>query len=248
MIASCTLEKSDSDSSMTDRRTKLEGTHSPASVTSTMMFAEKNQSLNDGKVPFLDTTGSNACSSTDPCTKAGVDNDESADNNGASRSVRFCRTITVRRTRSCLDYTRRQIKACWYQRWEIDEIRSNCAKDLQRWSKRCNGENDNDKDETETDDEPCCCLRGLESYEPLAKKRKRRLRTKAAFAVFDIEDGGGDDAAIAAYYSAVTSRCQILANVVGLRDQREAESFYIENENENEVGLVDDQETNNPMA
>jgi len=43
-----------------------------------------------------------------------------------SKTVRFSRKVKVRKTRSHLDYTPRQIKNCWYQQYEIDKIKDSC--------------------------------------------------------------------------------------------------------------------------
>ena len=64
-------------------------------------------------------------------------------------------------------------------------------------------------------------MRGLESYEPIALTRKKRLRRKATRIVFEMEDTGGDATTIANYYIAVTKHCAVIAHHVALQDARE---------------------------
>jgi len=65
-------------------------------------------------------------------------------------------------------------------------------------------------------------MRGLESYEPLAYERKKRLRLKASQIVFDIEDDGGDELTIAEYYYAITKKHALVAHIIALQDERDA--------------------------
>jgi len=50
--------------------------------------------------------------------------------------VRFSRRVKVRKTRSHLDYTPHQIKNCWYQQYEIDQIKSNCLYEIKQFQKQ----------------------------------------------------------------------------------------------------------------
>lgn len=203
---------------------EFETTDSPQSVTSLLS--------SDG-VPFLDIDYINDCptAATEPCIKAKVDecddddDDDTQENNGvdegsSSLSVHFCRTITVRGTYHHRNYSRREKVACWYQPWELAERKKGCIKQIERW------QNDG---EDQTDDESYCS-RGLESFEPMATRRKRKLRRKAQNTVFAKQYVGADDMIIAKDYLAVTSRSQMLANIVGLRDQLEAESCYCDDD------------------
>jgi len=70
------------------------------------------------------------------------------------------------------------------------------------------------------------CMRGLESYEPLAYERKKRLRNKASQIVFDIEDDGGDELTIAEYYYAITKKYALVAHIIALQDERDAIATY----------------------
>eukprot|EP00536_Pseudo-nitzschia_multiseries_P000424 jgi/Psemu1/300049/fgenesh1_kg.5_\ len=113
-------------------------------------------------------------------------------------SVSFSRNVTIRQTLHHLNYTSHEINECWYKPWEIDEIRAECIRDIERWLNRDVGIEDD-----KTDCGEPCCLRGLESYEPKTYRRKHRLRQRAAKAVFDIENNGGDSTTIANMYSAL---------------------------------------------
>lgn len=179
------------------------------------------------------------------------------------RKVRFSRKVVVRNTRSHHDYTPRQIKNCWYQQYEIEVVRDECLRDIQRnqkWKKKkmkqlrklqqhqheeqeeflpsssssslsslCDdttNKSNVDKLYTTTvdsdDGSGVVCMRGLESYEPVALKRKKQLRMKATRIVFDVEDDGGDDLTIAEYYTSVTQHCVVVAHLVALQDERDA--------------------------
>ena len=145
--------------------------------------------------------------------------------------VRFARSVTVRFTRSHHDYTPRQIKDCFYQDYELREIRAKCGEDLQRFrNTKENGADDDLQDANiygDNDDEnDTCCIRGLEIYEDSLYRRKRMLRAKAANRVFDAEDDGCDEITIANEYSEVAARSQTWANIVGLRDQRDAAAIH----------------------
>lgn len=181
------------------------------------------------------------------------------------RVVRFSRKVTVREVRSHHDYTPRQIKKCWYQEDEVDQIKLKCLRILKHQEQKQrreqqsiikeeeeeesstsrNNEEDEDEDSINNDidrnfegkenyvvddDEEQqheeYCLRGLESYEPLAYTHRTRLRNKAQQIVFDINDQsyGADycNEMIAEYYSNITSNCSLVAHIIGLQDERDA--------------------------
>ena len=202
------------------RMLEFETTDSSKSVTSLLS--------SDG-VLFLDKDYINDCptAATEPCIKVKADEcdddngNDTQENNGVDEgssplSVHFHRTITIRGTRHHRNYTRHEKIACWYQPWEFAERKENCIQDIKRWQ---------DDGEDQTDDESYCS-RGLESLEPVAARQKRKLRQKTENTVFVNQYIGADDNTIAIDYSALTSRSQMLANFVGLSDQREAESCY----------------------
>jgi hypothetical protein len=145
------------------------------------------------------------------------------DGDGDYSSVRFERSVTIRFTQSHHDYTPREIKDCFYQCYELREIKAKCAEDLRRFRKKENG--DDQADEIYDDDETCY-IRGLETLEEVTHERKHRLRAEAANKVFDAEDDGCDDITIAREYSLVAAQSQTWANIVGLRDQRSRERTH----------------------
>lgn len=91
-------------------------------------------------------------------------------------------------------------------------------------------EDDEEEEVEEEDQHEEYCLRGLESYEPIAYKRKKRLRNKSQQIVFDINDQSyGNDYCnemIAEYYSNITSNCSLVAHIIGLQDERDACAAY----------------------
>mmetsp|Transcript_14612 Transcript_14612/g.30275 ORF Transcript_14612/g.30275 Transcript_14612/m.30275 type:complete len:216 (+) Transcript_14612:2113-2760(+) len=197
-----------------DRRNKLRRTHSPASVVlEAMALANK-----------IESTKISHCVETDW-----------NEDNSETKSVGFSQSVKVRLVRSHSEYTIEQKKACWYEQWEMKEIRSNCVRQIKIARNKLSSTNSNEDGDHQADccddDDDIVCLRGLESYLPLANKQKLRNRREASDMVFDVEDEGGDDVEIARCYSSVTSRSQIWANVVGLRDARDAESVYNESSN-----------------
>jgi hypothetical protein len=193
MIASSEQKNTEPQMDLGNRRSKLERSDSPPSV----------------------ACFPSACSDCE--SLRGDDASETS-----TRSVRFERTVTVRFTRSHRDYTPRQIKDCWYQSYEHQEIKEQCVDDLETaFDREMAG------DEIDENDEKFC-MRGLESYDEVAHKEKHRLRAEAANTVFIAEDDGCDDITIAEEYAEVVARSQTWANIVGLRDQRIAASIHRE--------------------
>ena len=188
------------------------------------------------KLKRTDSPSSIACypSVAPPCSKIEI-GDGDFSKSYYTPAVRFERSVTVRFTRSHHDYTPCQIKDCFYQDYELREIRAKCGEDLRRFrNKKETGGDDDDllaaniygnENEDENDES---CVRGLETYEELASRRKQMLRVKAANRVFDAEDDGCDETTIANEYSKVAARTQTWANIVGLRDQREAAAIHWE--------------------
>lgn len=137
-------------------------------------------------------------------------------------SVRFSNSVTVRLIRTRHEYTPKQIKRSFYQGYEYAEIKRQCYADLGRHTL---GE---DEDEREQEEKGAYCLRGIENFDDWANRQKRRIRDEAAIRVFDVQDLGCDDVAISREYYSVTARSQMWANIMGLRDQRDAISIYAE--------------------
>uniref|UniRef100_A0A7S0XKY1 Uncharacterized protein n=1 Tax=Pseudo-nitzschia delicatissima TaxID=44447 RepID=A0A7S0XKY1_9STRA len=135
-------------------------------------------------------------------------------------SVRFASTVTVRLIRTRHEYTPKQKKRCFYQGHEFQEIKKQCYEDLQRYMLVEDG------DESKREEKGACCLRGLENFDDWASRQKHRIRDEAAFKVFDVQDLGCNDVTISREYYSVTARSQMWANIMGLRDQRDAVSIY----------------------
>jgi len=141
-----------------------------------------------------------------------------------SVSVRFDKRVTVRFTRSHRDYSLIQFRNCWYLEDEVENIQSSNAEALQIEISRKGAP----RRGVEGRSGFLGKLRGLENYDDAAHLQKRLLRARAADRVFDATDEGCDDVTIAKQYSSVTARSQTWANIVGLRDQRDAEFIYNE--------------------
>ena len=193
------------------------------------------------KLEMSDSSHSVSCfpSSTMPCGTTedgdchGNDHCENPENSSTAAteplsvsmlSVRFDRSVIVRFTRSHHDYTARQIKDCWYQSYELRDIKDRCGEDLLKY-KLSEPTNTNNINKSSDNDESFC-MRGLEGYDELAHKQKHRLRAEAASKVFEAEDDGCDEYTIAKEYASVTARSQTWANIIGLRDQRDAQSIH----------------------
>lgn len=187
----------DTKSGKSNRRTKLERTDSPVSITC-----------------FPSATTSSE--KTKNC-----DRDNAAKQ---SMTVRFNHLVHVNVIRSRRDYSLRQIQNCWYQSYELREIKSNCVEDVRKI--RIKEKSIDDQAEIDDDDDETCCIRGLETFKDIvAYNRKQDVRAKAVSKVFDAEDEGYSEIAIAREYSSVAFQSQLWANIVGLRDRRDATSF-----------------------
>jgi hypothetical protein len=207
MVASGELRSNTSDtkSGNSNRRTKLERTDSPVSITCYPSAITPSEKTENG-----DHDGDR----------------DNAENHAAEQpymSVRFKRFAHVCIIPSRRDFSLRQIQSCWYQSHELREIKSKCVEDVRKTrNKEKNGD-----DQAEIDyDDGTCCTRGLETFkDKVAYKRKKQVRAEAATIVFDAEDEGRSEIAIARVYSSVAAQCQTWANIVGLRDERDAVSI-----------------------
>ena len=83
-----------------------------------------------------------------------------------------------------------------------------------------------DQEELEDYENETYCRRGLECFDGASNKHKHQLRAEAANKVFDAQDDGCDEYTIASDYACVTARSQMWANVLGLRDQRDAFAIH----------------------
>lgn len=147
------------------------------------------------------------------------DDDEHCKCEGDRRGVlRFAANDVVRITISRHDYTDAELEASWFQEDEYTEITMQCCKQVRKMEK---GKVFKDKK---------YCSRGLESLTRQAAMDKAYSRRLAFDAVLDEQDeqwqlGVVDEEAIAERYAEVSSSCQLWASVIGLRDQREAETY-----------------------
>ena len=88
-------------------------------------------------------------------------------NKNNKKVVHFSNEVRIRQTKSYHDYTIRQIKACWYQEYEIDKNKLNCIHDIkyklsslqlqqkqkqkQKQKKKDNNNNEEEEEETKED-------------------------------------------------------------------------------------------------
>jgi cell division protein FtsB len=111
-----------------------------------------------------------------------------------------------------MDYTPREVKACWYDEHESHLIMQECLKVIKKMQegKPINGRK--------------YCVRGLDRFAPEAADRRELNKMKAYIAVLEeqnnqLRDGHCDPQAIARRYRAAASkRCQLKAQNVGERD------------------------------
>lgn len=114
--------------------------------------------------------------------------------------------------RSHRDYKPIEIKRCFYQAEELKAITDQCFEDIKRPLF--------EEDQDNQDEAQSYCHRGLECLGEFDRKEKLRLRTEAYNKVFDAQDKGSDEMAIAREYASATFRCQRWAHIMGLRDRR----------------------------
>ncbi len=114
------------------------------------------------------------------------------------------------------DYSSEETKATWCTDEEYRKIIKQCRKQIEKMDK---GEVLKDK---------TYCARGLEANTQMRYIVKLKTRTESINNVLreqerQLNEGTCDEEAIVRVYHQTTSSCQMLANVVGLRDQRAAE-------------------------
>jgi len=141
-----------------------------------------------------------------------------------ARSVSFAPLAQARRTISIKDYTQEEIRNCWYSEEEYNHIRSSCIRIVHMSSA---GEKVfQSKRQT---------LRGLECQLPASYASKMATRQSAMGSVFVMQnesflnDDGGEET-ISQVYSTISSSSRLWAHCVGLKDQREAEACYDEDD------------------
>jgi hypothetical protein len=128
------------------------------------------------------------------------------------RTVSFAPTKAVRPTLSVIDYTRGEVKACWYEEHEYDLIIQECLKVIKKMQE---GKPINARK---------YCVRGLDRFAPEAADLRELNKSNAYIAVLEeqnnqLRDGHCDPQEIARHYRAAASRrCQLEAQNVGERD------------------------------
>jgi hypothetical protein len=132
--------------------------------------------------------------------------------------VRFSARIHVRNTLSCKDYTPEEIQSCWYTAEEEQRIHRHCSKEIRKMEE---GSELKDKKYSS---------RGLERHTTVGAATKKENVWLAISAVLDEqmvqwENDIFDENAIAAIYYITNSVCQLRANIVGLRDQRDMQAY-----------------------
>ncbi|OEU09786.1 hypothetical protein FRACYDRAFT_271269 [Fragilariopsis cylindrus CCMP1102] len=145
--------------------------------------------------------------------------------------VRFNSKCYMKRIISRYDYTTDEIENCWYTKYELDQIWSNCTEGIHKHHQQQQYQHQQDIVDNDF------CVRGLE-----CTTFKRQNRQKAANAVFmeqqqynnnrlllgSVGGGGGCtssspvEESIATKYKKISYKCQLLAIAIALRDQRNA--------------------------
>ena len=133
--------------------------------------------------------------------------------------VSFSTQASMRYTMPLSSYTPAEIEGTWYSDKENSDIARQCSKQILKMDR---GEILKDKK---------YCSRGLESHTRTGSKIKTLHRALSIDAVLDVQgqlwDEGirDEEEAIAGAYAEATASSQMWANVIGLRDQREAEDY-----------------------
>lgn len=133
-------------------------------------------------------------------------------------SVQFVERADVQLIPRLDTYTEDEMKDIWYSPEEYARIEKGVVEESARMHR---GEVLKDKK---------YCSRGIDKYLPLNYLASKGNSRKAFELVFQEQDRQYqkqvcDDEAIARVYRNVSSSCAMWANVIGLRDQKEAESY-----------------------
>jgi hypothetical protein len=135
------------------------------------------------------------------------------------KTVSFSRKAKVRGTIANQDISEEESLATWYTADEYDGFLESFVKQVRKL--------DNGTQLMDTK----YCARGLESHtkvRSLAKSKNRLLSIRAVLEEQDRQLKCGiwnEQLFLAHAYTAVSASCQVWANVVGLKDQREAENI-----------------------
>ncbi|CAJ1937672.1 unnamed protein product [Cylindrotheca closterium] len=151
-------------------------------------------------------------------------------NNSTRRGVTINSNVQVHEILTLHEYTAIEINAAWYNVDEMDRIARKCSKILRKIDRAGSAK-----------EESKYCIRGLETHTSLGSISKRSNRAAAKLAVFEEQarqswnkEEESDVQAISDAYRCTTSSCQMWAQVVGRRDQQEAEAYLYDEENKEE--------------
>jgi hypothetical protein len=137
------------------------------------------------------------------------------------RRVAFFDSVVVYEISNSDSFTPEEIKSCWYDRVDLRQIKENAKHEARLIENGLLQENDD------------VCFRGLECRTKEGSRGKRHNRANANAAVFfelDTQDDRGiyDDEAVADAYFNHSERCQVSAQMIGMRDAREAQVLLLD--------------------
>ena len=131
----------------------------------------------------------------------------------ARRTVTFSPEVRVKRTTHLNNYSREEIKACWYRKKELKKIKDEMYEtiDLVQQGQYLDPER--------------YCTRGIEFFTPEGASLRMKNKVLAWSAVFheqeaQDEDDVYDEELIAMLYREETHRCQVAAAMMGTADAR----------------------------
>lgn len=142
------------------------------------------------------------------------------------RGVSFCPRVYVLGTLHRWDYTAAELRSTWYTMDELKMMKRSCRKLAQELSNTTNnncGSTDNNNNNND-------CFRGLEGRTTTGLLRRKMIKSTARQAVFreqrrQQQFGINDSRQIADAYFGFTEYPQVTAHMVGLHDEKEANSL-----------------------
>jgi hypothetical protein len=140
----------------------------------------------------------------------------------ARRHISFAEYHTIRSTIHIDDYSDDEVLATWYDKTELQGIKTSIKAFLMR--ERNNDADNNDEADSSHTEEPCS--RGLEGFTLFGAAQKKRSKADAAMAVFSeqrtqLNYGVVNEDAIAVLYARFTRQCQAVAHCRALQDEME---------------------------
>lgn len=132
------------------------------------------------------------------------------------RCVSFCAVVGVHQVLNRDDFTPEERKSCWYDRVDLRQMKEITKSEARLMECGLQQESED------------VCLRGLECRTKEGARTKRQNRSNAIAAVFfeldgQEDDGIFDDEAVADVYFNCSEHCQVSAQMLGMRDAREAQ-------------------------